>query len=74
MNNRLVNKGFSVSSYYLGDKMALCRFESESDCISFIKNHFFLDDCFASIKRWAFSIVTQSSMMWIEFTVVLLDC
>ncbi|KAK1566787.1 hypothetical protein Q3G72_020386 [Acer saccharum] len=41
VNYRLTNRGFSLSSSYLGDKLILWEFDSEEDCNGFINNRFF---------------------------------
>ncbi|KAI9159972.1 hypothetical protein LWI28_003879 [Acer negundo] len=74
VNQRLLFRGFSFSSQFLGDKNIIWQFDEESDCIGFIKNRFFWDDCFVSIELCTQEAVARSRLMWIEVHVVPLRC
>ncbi|KAK3222795.1 hypothetical protein Dsin_009820 [Dipteronia sinensis] len=74
VNYRLINRGVSFSVSYLGDKFILWKFESEDDCLDFINNRFYWDDCFSLMEKWLFSLIARARPIWINFSVVPLSC
>ncbi|KAK3218944.1 hypothetical protein Dsin_012914 [Dipteronia sinensis] len=74
VNYRLINRGVSFSASYLGDKFILWKFESEDDCLDFINNRFYWDDCFSLMEKWWFSLIARARPVWINFSGVPLSC
>ncbi|KAK1554729.1 hypothetical protein Q3G72_016476 [Acer saccharum] len=74
VNQRLILRGFTFSSQFLGDKTIIWQFDSETDCIGFIKNRFFWDDCFTSMEKCPQDVVAKSRLAWIDVYGVPLNC
>ncbi|KAK0597373.1 hypothetical protein LWI29_024638 [Acer saccharum] len=66
VNERLRNRGFQFSAHFLGAKSVLWCFESEIDKEGFINNRFFWEDCFASMRNWEESPVSNTRLVWIN--------
>ncbi|KAK0576403.1 hypothetical protein LWI29_016889 [Acer saccharum] len=74
VNQRLLSRDFSFSSHFLGDKRIVWQFDSETDCIGFIKNRFFWDDCFMSMEFCPPDAVARSRLRWVDVYGVPLRC
>ncbi|KAK3229395.1 hypothetical protein Dsin_001276 [Dipteronia sinensis] len=74
VNHRLSNRGFTFYSHYMGDKIILWHFETDIECIGFVKSRFFWDDCFASIEVCSKHIVAKSRPVWVEVYGIPLSC
>ncbi|KAK1553428.1 hypothetical protein Q3G72_034869 [Acer saccharum] len=74
VNQRLLSRGFIFSSHFLGDKRIVWQFNSEIDCIGFIKNQFFWEDCFLSMDICPLDVVARSRLRWVELFGVPLRC
>ncbi|KAI9185273.1 hypothetical protein LWI28_005779 [Acer negundo] len=66
VNNILINRDYSFSSSYLGDKNILWCFDSVIELEGFLKNRFFLDDCFSSMSRWSKSWSTKRKLVCVK--------
>ncbi|KAK3221459.1 hypothetical protein Dsin_008484 [Dipteronia sinensis] len=74
VNSRLAYMGFAFSRAYVGDKMILWRFDSEMDCVGFIRNRFFWADSFEWMKEGTSELVPRYPLSWIEVLRVPLGC
>ncbi|KAK0596042.1 hypothetical protein LWI29_012254 [Acer saccharum] len=68
VNKRLLDRGFCFTTKYLGGKSILWSFESDCDCVGFIKNSFFWNDTFSSIDIWLDAIPVQAKPVWINIS------
>ncbi|KAK3227970.1 hypothetical protein Dsin_007832 [Dipteronia sinensis] len=59
---------------YVEDKMVLWSFDSELDCVGFIRNRFFWADSFESMRESSSGIVSCHQLSWIEISGVPLGC
>ncbi|KAI9162315.1 hypothetical protein LWI28_026039 [Acer negundo] len=74
VNKRLMDRGFQITSVHLSGKAILWKFESDIDCMGFIKNRFFLDDTFISMEKWTDHVQIQAKPVWITFSGVPIRC
>ncbi|TXG68977.1 hypothetical protein EZV62_003912 [Acer yangbiense] len=68
VNQKLMDRGYTVSSTYIGGKHILWSFESSFDRDGFVSNSFFWRECFSSMKAWSKQpkIPSMDKIRWIE--------
>ncbi|KAK0575064.1 hypothetical protein LWI29_033475 [Acer saccharum] len=70
----LLDRQIYFTFYYIGDKNVIWNFCSLKDRDSFIKNRGLWGDFFSSVSVWSDAITPHSTLAWVEFQGIPLDC